>query len=898
MKKVLSFVLSVAMVICMMPVMAFAAEDAAAAPTTTETTQPADNAAQPTDNAAEPAETATGLSQFSDADSIVNENKMAVAVLVGLGIIDGMGDGTFQPEGNLTRAQASKLVATLAKSGDKSDIPAPAEAPFTDVAKDYWGAGAIQFGVENGYINGMGDGTFHPEDQVTTAQLATMLLKLLGYSVEDVNYHWPENAMGLGNTAGLFYSVNKVAEQNLNRQEAAQMMFNGLIADTVMKSSVSGSNTSDVDGHTNYVPVYNKVAQDCGFHRIYNATDENGMPAFNVQQLIEKYFPKATYIENRDAFGRPSTVWKNGKEDMTDDVIKAPVYSYDSRQVDSLTNKFPAGVATSQLKEDLQGYEAENASVVINAEVQDEVITEDFSEYLANLIAPMTGNGVLVELYANEKDTHITDVIVIDYDVDMVSKVSSKTGDITLKDNGVIDKKEDYYAGISTVAKGDFILVATLGDEPGEEIIDAYMPTVVEGVAVTKLTSVSKPGREDAVATIGGTDYSLGHDSIVYENPYGELSAGLRVNAEDFGTAYLDKYKNVVAYSAVKLPDWALLKSVYSVTSYNELGEASTAWYGLIVKEDGTKDNVRLLYITDDEEPGYNTPAAVSTRNIINSFRRTAVQDGNNWFSQEGVLVNYIETAAGYRLSKTNGASVGVDNPNTTIGTSYNGGTKAIDGYYPADEITVITPTGRKASTLQIKTTNEIEKTFLPGSYKFVAKRINDNKNYVVTTIYITNVAPNDTNVVVKVSKVLSSSASGSEVRYYTDDSAEPSEIVVANDSVQPGFYYVEQIAEGMFLDSNRAINVFDRTMVAGDNVSGIKSSLQLYDENYTLAKDATVVDLAESEITTVDDLVGAIAEIGEAAAGSADVSPLHISFAYDVADDGARTIKQVYIEK
>jgi hypothetical protein len=96
-----------------------------------------------------------------------------------------MGDGTFQPKGNLTRAQASKLVATLVKSGDKSDIPAPAADPFTDVAKSYWGAGAIKFGVDNGYINGMGDGTFHPEDQVTTAQLATMLVKLLGLSAVD-----------------------------------------------------------------------------------------------------------------------------------------------------------------------------------------------------------------------------------------------------------------------------------------------------------------------------------------------------------------------------------------------------------------------------------------------------------------------------------------------------------------------------------------------------------------------------------------------------------------------------------------------------------------------------------------------------------------------------------------
>ena len=208
------------MVICLMPVMAFAADEA----------------------------TATGISQFSDADSIKNENKQAVAVLVGLGIIDGMGDGTFQPKGDLTRAQSSKLVATLVKSGDKSDIPAPAADPFTDVSKGYWGAGAIQFGVDNGYINGMGDGTFHPEDQVTTAQLATLLCKLLGFSVDDINYHWPENAMAKANDELLLIDINKSANEVLNREEAAQMIYNGLIADMRVMTSTTGSDIDLVDG--------------------------------------------------------------------------------------------------------------------------------------------------------------------------------------------------------------------------------------------------------------------------------------------------------------------------------------------------------------------------------------------------------------------------------------------------------------------------------------------------------------------------------------------------------------------------------------------------------------------------------------------------------------------------
>jgi hypothetical protein len=894
MKKVLSFVLSVAMVICLMPAMAFADETAT---TTTETNT-------------------TGLSQFSDRDSIKNENKEAVAVLVGLGIIDGMGDGTFQPKGDLTRAQASKLIATLVKQGDKSDIAAPATDPFTDVAKSYWGAGAIQFGVDNGYINGMGDGTFHPEEQVTTAQLATMLCKLLGYSVEDVNYHWPENAMGYANNAGLLIDVNKGATEVLNREEAAQMIYNALLEETVMKSSVSGSDSHDVKGNTGYDPVNNKESQD---YRTYGKD--------TLQQLIEKYFPKATYVKFYDAFGRPATVWKNGKDDMTDEVTKAPVFSYNSRQVDELTNRWPEGVATKKLKDDLDGYIAEGATIVLNGSTLGEwisrtgrrgqvewyfnetTIDEDFSEYLANIISKYTGNGVEVELYADEKDTHITDVIIIDYDIDMVKKVSSKTGDITLDNYGTIDKKEDYYSAISTVGVGDFVLIAK--DIDGA-IVDAYIPTEVDGVAVTEVSSASKNGREDEVATVGGKDYSLGHDDIVYENPYGELSnygRSLPVNAEDFGTLFLDKFNNVVAYRGVKLPDWALMTAVYRVDDYNELGEADTRWYGQLVKEDGKTDTVRLLYITDQDEPGYNTAAATSSRNIINNFRRTAANDGNNWFSQQGVLVHYVESAAGYRLYASASDSIGVNEPSTNIDKSFNEGSKAIDTYYLADTINVITVTGKKASTLQVVSSNQIKQAYDSDSYKYVAKRISGNR-YLVTTIYITDsVYYNDTNKVVKVTKVLSERADGIMVRYYTDDSTEPVDMLVSNESVNldvsSGYFFTERIEEGMFLDSNNeALNYVDYTVTKGNEDVGVKSSITLgtgrneAKQEYKLTADATFVDLTgEGEFENISDVVEEINNIGQAEADD-EVDPLHISFAYEKADDGTLFVKQIYIEK
>jgi len=878
MKKVLSFVLSVAMVICLMPAMAFA------------------------DDTVADATTATGLSQFSDADSIDNTHREAVAVLVGLGVIDGMGDGTFQPQGDLTRAQASKLVATVVKSGDKKDIPAPPKAPFTDVAQNHWGAGAIQFGVDNGYINGMGDGTFVPDGNVTTAQLATMLCKLLGYSVEDINYHWPENAMAYANNAGLLISINKEAGEKLNREEAAQMIYNALISETVVKSSISGSDSHDVRGNTGYDPVNNKYSQD------YRNNNKD-----LLQQLIEKYFPKVTFVKDYDVFGRPSTVWKNGKEDMTDEITEAPVYSYTSREVDQLTDKDPGVIATKTLKNDLDGYIAEDASVIVNGVLQtyetsyiDEennvvridlpsTINEDFSEYLANIISQYTGNGVLVEVYADEKDTQIERIIVVDYDVDTVKKVDSKTGEITLKNNGSIDKKEDYYSAISTVGKGDFVLVAA---DANGTILDAYLPTATANAPVTELAYNTKPGREDAVAKIGDKDYLIAHEGIIYEDPYGDQYDSMLpvVNTADNGTVYVDKYGYVVAYSSIKLPDWALLTSVYLVEKKNSLGESANEWYGQLVKENGTVENVPLLYINDPNAAGYNTYAAFTTREVVNEFMRTQPEvDGNNWFSQSGVLVTYDETASGYRLSSTDYASVGVNNPRTSIDSSFNKGSKKIDDYYLADRITVITPTGKKASTLTVTTDNQIVKAFDSTSYKYVAKKLS-NGRYMVTTIYVTDSTyVRDTNAVVKVVDVLSQSASGSTVKYYTDDSAEAKTIRVSNEYVSPGFYYVEAIKEGMYLDSNVAINTAEIKIGRGD--TAFRSLMTLGGEEYVLTSDAAAIDLSEGEQISISDLVEQIASIGATEEGE-NVPEMTVSFAYDKADDGTMTVRQVYIEE
>ncbi|MBR6915968.1 MAG: S-layer homology domain-containing protein, partial [Clostridia bacterium] len=71
------------------------------------------------------------------------------------------------------------LAGTLAAA-----IPvSSAKAGFSDVAEDRWSYGSINYAVENGYMQGVGDGKFDPTGSLTRAMVATVLWRREGSPV-------------------------------------------------------------------------------------------------------------------------------------------------------------------------------------------------------------------------------------------------------------------------------------------------------------------------------------------------------------------------------------------------------------------------------------------------------------------------------------------------------------------------------------------------------------------------------------------------------------------------------------------------------------------------------------------------------------------------------------------
>ncbi|WP_165921179.1 outer membrane protein assembly factor BamB family protein [Paenibacillus albiflavus] len=100
---------------------------------------------------------------------------------VSLGIVFGYPDGTFRPDGNVTRAEfASMLVRGLNPMGEGASLA------FKD--KDTigaWAVKAVQQAVKLGIIYGYEDGTFRPNANITHAEMISMVIRAAGLLVDN-----------------------------------------------------------------------------------------------------------------------------------------------------------------------------------------------------------------------------------------------------------------------------------------------------------------------------------------------------------------------------------------------------------------------------------------------------------------------------------------------------------------------------------------------------------------------------------------------------------------------------------------------------------------------------------------------------------------------------------------
>ncbi len=99
----------------------------------------------------------------------------AVEYAVENGLMNGMSETMFYPSENLSRAMMVTILYRLDGS------PKTGSGGFTDVESGSWYEDAVSWADANGIVNGYGDGTFGPDENITREQMAAVLYRYAAY---------------------------------------------------------------------------------------------------------------------------------------------------------------------------------------------------------------------------------------------------------------------------------------------------------------------------------------------------------------------------------------------------------------------------------------------------------------------------------------------------------------------------------------------------------------------------------------------------------------------------------------------------------------------------------------------------------------------------------------------
>ncbi len=97
------------------------------------------------------------------------------------GYIIGDNEGNLNLDKPITRAEFSKMIVVIDGKEEEAKKLKDEKTSFTDLEVSHWSNGYINQAVKDGYIKGYTDNTFKPEDNITYAEVLTILAKNSGY---------------------------------------------------------------------------------------------------------------------------------------------------------------------------------------------------------------------------------------------------------------------------------------------------------------------------------------------------------------------------------------------------------------------------------------------------------------------------------------------------------------------------------------------------------------------------------------------------------------------------------------------------------------------------------------------------------------------------------------------
>ncbi len=161
-----------------------------------------------------------------------------------LSYIKGYTDSTVKPENNLTREEAAMVLYRLMAPEYRRELEYR-ENDFIDVDENRWSDKPISILAKAGMLTGYKDGSFKPTNEITRAELATMIAKLTDVIVletkfEDIKGHWAEDYINSVQKTGWIqgYEDNTFRPNELIKRSEFVSIINNVLFRKVDKENI------------------------------------------------------------------------------------------------------------------------------------------------------------------------------------------------------------------------------------------------------------------------------------------------------------------------------------------------------------------------------------------------------------------------------------------------------------------------------------------------------------------------------------------------------------------------------------------------------------------------------------------------------------------------------------
>ena len=508
---------------------------------------------------------------FKDDKSISDDYAESVAVLNGMGVFKGYEDGSFKPEGNITRAEVATIIyriytADVAKN-DKSGLYATYNK-FSDMAGAGWAQGYIGYCANASLVKGYPDGTFKPSGKVTGYEVLAMILRAVGYDKNN-EFSGADWALHVAQTAqqlGVLDNVAKTTDLNApaSRELVAELLFQG-----IQKAQVT------------YTPAFGYV------------TDK--VISTKTNSLGEKNFKLASAAA-ADKWGRPATKWTYTTGDKATTFVEKPDLTY-TKAVTECDVAHDAGLKVDTAY-----------TLIVNGQTAS-------TKYTVNLTDTKTTMGAQGRLFEVYDDTivmidtflaKVTYVADITYDAQghvktpatitlevYDSKTAPKTTALTLKD---YDNNYGY-------AKDEYVLINAYTDATNSVTVSGkvYNNNKQYAEIVSKATSV-----DGAQSVIYWNAQQHNVEGTVYDDA-AKFYLDQAAQKDAKYTWYFDSYNNLIgAVEIAAATSYGVINSIWwagNATDGSGVAKANVTYM------DGTTAQVDISKMTYV----YTTPATPAT---------------------------------------------------------------------------------------------------------------------------------------------------------------------------------------------------------------------------------------------------------------------------------------------